>query len=139
MDKITKVCTGCGLPKDRHKEFSWKSKEDNTRETQCRLCRNVKQTVRNAELRYDAGVRIYKYLLDHPCVDCGTIDPLVLEFDHIRGHKVANISKMASKGYTWETIEEEISKCDVRCANCHNIKTATKNRTYKFIINESME
>ena len=70
-----------------------------------------RETVRNYVLAY---------LKDHPCVDCGETDPIVLEFDHLRD-KVFNISE-ASK-YGFDRIKEEIDKCEVRCANCHRRKT----------------
>lgn len=67
---------------------------------------------------------IRDYLSEHPCVDCGEHDFVVLDFDHVRGEKVKAISKMVSSaGYSLETIQKEIDKCDVRCANCHRRRT----------------
>ena len=57
------------------------------------------------------------------CVDCGERDIRVLEFDHVRGKKVANISTLATTGSCWRRIAEEIAKCEIRCANCHRRKT----------------
>jgi hypothetical protein len=67
---------------------------------------------------------IYNYLLTHPCVDCGETRPPVLEFDHINNDKEFNISHMVSSAFSIKRIEAEITKCEVRCANCHRIKTA---------------
>jgi hypothetical protein len=64
------------------------------------------------------------YLREHPCVDCGESDIVVLHFDHCRGVKVRNISSMVKRRYSLSTIEAEIAKCDVRCANCHARRTA---------------
>jgi len=66
---------------------------------------------------------LYEYLKVHACVDCGEQDPLVLEFDHVRGRKKGNIAQMAHT-HVWETVLQEIEKCDVRCANCHRRKSA---------------
>jgi hypothetical protein len=69
--------------------------------------------------------RVWDYLLSHSCVDCGEADPIVLEFDHVRGVKLMNVARMTSGStYSWNKIEAEIAKCDVRCANCHRRKTA---------------
>jgi len=63
---------------------------------------------------------VLDYLREHPCVDCGEADPIVLEFDHVH-EKTFNISE--ASGYGLKRIEEEIGKCEVRCANCHRRKT----------------
>lgn len=77
---------------------------------------NKKRIAANRELVWD-------HLSSNPCVDCGESDPIVLEFDHVRGVKIGNISEMTRDSGT-ETLLEEIAKCDVRCANCHRRKTA---------------
>lgn len=60
------------------------------------------------------------------CVDCGEGNPLVLDFDHVMGKKIMNISDMSRTCYSRETIMKEIDKCEVRCANCHRIVTAKR-------------
>ena len=57
------------------------------------------------------------------CVDCGISNPIILEFDHVRGSKVNNVADMVNQSYSLATIKEEIRKCEVRCANCHRIQT----------------
>jgi hypothetical protein len=37
---------------------------------------------------------------------------------------------MISVGYSWEKIEAEISKCEVRCANCHRKRHAKLRRAW---------
>jgi hypothetical protein len=66
---------------------------------------------------------ITRHLLSHPC-PCGESDPVVLEFDHVRGEKSFNISDAARWGWSMERVFEEVAKCDVLCANCHRRKTA---------------
>ena len=64
------------------------------------------------------------YLQDHPCVDCQESDPRVLEFDHRDpATKRAPVSVLVAEGYGLDAIAQEIAKCDVRCANCHRIRT----------------
>lgn len=77
----------------------------------------------NKETNERNRVAIYEYLKEHPCVDCGENDPIVLEFDHI-GEKHKTISVMIRDAYTLDRIFDEIAQCEVRCANCHKRKTA---------------
>jgi hypothetical protein len=67
--------------------------------------------------------RAWEYLGQHPCVDCGETDPVVLQFDHL-GNKERDVSYMLLNGFTWAKIQIEIDKCAVRCGNCHRRKTA---------------
>ena len=69
---------------------------------------------------------VREYLQKHPCTDCGNNNLVVLDFDHVRGEKVANISKMVSIGSSLVSLLREIEKCEVRCANCHRIVTAQR-------------
>lgn len=57
------------------------------------------------------------------CIDCGINDVRVLDFDHVRGDKKREISDMVSERRAIRDILNEISKCEVRCANCHRIVT----------------
>jgi len=41
-----------------------------------------------------------------------------------------NISDMSNRGYSFKSIEKEMEKCEVRCANCHRIIT-TKRKNEK--------
>lgn len=63
---------------------------------------------------------------DKPCADCGGRFPLcVMQFDHVRGEKFANLSVLRSRGNV-QLILAEIAKCDVVCANCHAIRTCKR-------------
>lgn len=62
------------------------------------------------------------YLLGHPCTDCGETDPIVLEFDHIEDKKF-NIGAANGQGRSLKSVQAEVEKCEVRCANCHRRKT----------------
>jgi hypothetical protein len=66
---------------------------------------------------------VARYLLEHPCIDCGESDIRCLDFDHLDPTtKVADISLMVIDVWPWERIMAEIAKCVVRCANCHRRK-----------------
>lgn len=60
-----------------------------------------------------------------PCVDCGQSYPwYVMDLDHRdRSTKRHMVSAMISNSYSLQRLLVEIEKCDVRCANCHRIKT----------------
>ena len=62
---------------------------------------------------------VYDYLSKHPCVDCGEGDVVVLDFDHVKGEKVSDVSRLANVGARLWKLINEIDKCEVRCANCH--------------------
>ena len=67
---------------------------------------------------------IIKYKLDNPCVDCGETRPPTLHFDHIdRSDKIMEVSKMVGQVRPLEMVIAEVAKCDVRCVDCHKIKT----------------
>jgi hypothetical protein len=66
-------------------------------------------------------VRPFEFFGEHPCVDCGETDPLVLEFDHL-ADKRFNIAK-GMRDRSWQAVLDEIAKCDVVCANCHRRRT----------------
>lgn len=56
------------------------------------------------------------------CADCGISYPThMLDFDHVHGEKIANVSKMHN--WNQEKILAEIAKCDIVCANCHRDRT----------------
>lgn len=78
--------------------------------------------------------QVLDYLTEHPCVDCGESDPLVLEFDHrVPAEKTDNIARLLSSATVWSRVLLEIDKCDVRCANCHRRKTAAQFGWYNFM------
>lgn len=77
------------------------------------------------EYRDRNRIFVLDYLLAHPCVDCGEQDPIVLDFDHVRGVKRAGVSVLVNMATaSLETLKTEIDKCEVRCANCHRRRTA---------------
>lgn len=74
---------------------------------------------------------VFDYLKTHGCVDCGMENPVVLEFDHVRGEKRCNIAHMVRRNWSLELVQDEISKCEVRCSNCHKVRTAKVSGWYK--------
>ena len=71
---------------------------------------------------------IFTLLQNSECMDCGITDWRVLEFDH-RDRKQKRLNIADATKYSIKTVQTEIEKCDVVCANCHNIRTI-KQRNY---------
>lgn len=81
--------------------------------------RDQLQAVRRADIARNERY-VSDYLFIHPCVDCGETDVVVLEFDHVRGGKRKYcVTALIDTRATIAFISKEISKCDVRCCNCH--------------------
>lgn len=58
-----------------------------------------------------------------PCMDCKESFPYyVMDFDHVRGQKHANVMELI-KTLSKKKIDEEIAKCEIVCSNCHRIRT----------------
>lgn len=133
-----KTCATCGELKEES-EYYWRNRLLGKRWGTCKDCQRKqrhnwyeknkeahKKTTLNRKKQavQEARSFVWDYLASHPCVDCGESDPVVLEFDHVKGEKVKNITDMASAGYSPDAIAREISKCVVRCANCHRRRTS---------------
>lgn len=70
----------------------------------------------------DKHIREYKEYFG--CIDCGEKYPYyMLDLDHISDDKKFNISNYRRYTQDIDIIKEEISKCEVVCANCHRIRT----------------
>tara|TARA_R110000782_G_C14498906_1_gene378339 strand:+ start:99 stop:503 length:405 start_codon:yes stop_codon:yes gene_type:complete len=78
--------------------------------------RNKKQQGINREF-----VQRYKKIFCK-CVDCGIKDWRVLQFDHLNNKKY-NLADLGASSVSLNLIKTEIRKCEIRCANCHQIKT----------------
>ena len=77
---------------------------------------NAQQNVRIIKIRK----WLDNYKISIGCVDCGyNLHPVALEFDHVRGKKLLNVCKAKSIAQA----KSEIAKCEVRCSNCHAIRT----------------
>lgn len=130
-----KTCTQC-KEKKILEEFQKKSSSKDGHTNLCKPCKRSydnnhynssetrKDYIRTNQNRRERETERYivKYLLENPCVDCGELDIIVLEFDHVRGDKRGNVSIL--KRSSLKAVKEEIEKCEVRCANCHRRKTA---------------
>lgn len=84
--------------------------------------RNDRQRTR--AMRKARNLATVNDLKANPCTDCGGSFPVVcMDFDHVRGEKHADISRMLLTDYPLERILAEIELCELVCANCHRIRS----------------
>ena len=132
----TKKCSKCSAEK-LLEEFNKKSASK--LHSRCKEC--VRESVRQhysknkqyyieKAIKHNEKYRLinkqfaWDYLKEHPCIDCGESDPIVLEFDHINPlEKTVTISRLISGHPSWQKVLNEINKCRVLCANCHRRHT----------------
>lgn len=83
--------------------------------------------------RFQANLRIMReYKVQAGCADCGYREHHAgLEFDHI-GEKKHNVSALLNR--TTTAMFEEISKCEVVCGTCHNIRSFERKNTDPTLI-----
>lgn len=110
ISKCEVVCVNCHRRRTARRARWWRLDPDSEPPLSMSKCE-----ARNA--RY-----IFAALRSSGCVDCGEDDLVVLDFDHI-GPKRANVTRLAHEGYSLRRLDEEISACEVRCANCHRRRT----------------
>lgn len=73
---------------------------------------------------------------ENPCLDCLSFYPYyVMDFDHVRGTKLGDVSDLSSKWCNPAVLMAEIAKCDLVCSNCH--RERTQQRTYQEKISKS--
>jgi hypothetical protein len=138
MEPTQKTYNQCGHSFPANKEHFRTRSSNRGLEAVCKSCQRINarafEQVRNKNgIRRVVGrrVRLRQFLdqtkLESGCVICGyNIHPAALDFDHLPGtNKVTTIAKLFS-GLKEELLLEEIKKCEVVCANCHRVRTATR-------------
>jgi hypothetical protein len=140
-----RVCARCRVAKPLS-EFPIKNAAKGWYRSYCRPCcsdygkehyrKNVATYISRSKAR--AGIDrprnrrfVAAYLSTHPCVDCGESDPLVLEFDHRDPSSKRDDVGRLVHSTTVEVVRSEIQKCDVRCGNCHRMRTARQFGSYR--------
>ncbi len=112
------LCHTCGK-KSRKRAATWRDKNPE----RTKAARDRWRKANREKLSKDAHnsrAAVYRYLLTEvllACVDCGCDDQRILEFDHVRGVKVAS-----PFSGTLTRAKIEIEKCEVRCPNCHRLR-----------------
>lgn len=144
---MTKICCACKDEKDLD-EFNLNKGKKDGHNAMCSLCH--KEYVKNhyhahrreycarvKAFKAEKRIKMYQYLSDKKCVDCGENDPLVLDFDHRdKSKKERGIAEMLRKN-SWENILREIEKCEIRCSNCHRRRTAKQLGYTKYLLQQN--
>lgn len=139
-----KICHTCKLSKSLD-EFGNNKKNEDGKQGYCKVCgkekdrkhyadnpvRQAKIRAMNERRRKESIEFICEYFKQHPCVDCGETNPVLLEFDH-RGDKKDCVSCMLM--HSRNKLLQEMEKCDVRCVRCHRLKTARDFGFYKCFL-----
>ncbi len=91
-----------------------------------------KRSLKGAARRAAAKKFVDEYKA-RPCADCGKQwPPVAMDLDHIRDDKFKSVASMVSAAYRLDLIKEELVKCDVVCACCHRIRTASRGQNLCF-------
>lgn len=97
----------------------------------CCACHRIRSHKRRKPAKTARLIKFREWLNEthklSPCMDCGvTLDPVAMDFDHVRGDKIKQISDMWS--WSRAKVEVEIAKCDLLCANCHRVRSVSRLR-----------
>lgn len=137
-----KKCSQC----KEYKAFSCFTKHKNKSDglqTSCSECQKLyaklrykreKEEYQSRNIAANAKMDLFiNKLKNKPCADCGVCySPWIMDFDHLDPKtKVASVS-MLKRNLNYQKILEEISKCELVCANCH------RDRTYKRLQERKM-
>jgi len=124
-------CTKCKEVKP-FSDFHKKSEVKSGITAHCIACVQLKAAKRRKKI----GLLKMKY----GCIDCGyNAHPAALHFDHIdREKKDNNVGKLVYNK-SLKRIFREIRKCEIRCANCHSIKTIENGEHLSLTIREEQD
>jgi hypothetical protein len=130
--KVVKVCYKCNCSKSLDL-FIRQSKTVDGYASWCKSCFVIYRREKYLESRsikiaarksfHASRIKWLHELKSQPCLDCGgEFNPYLMDYDHVRGVKCGNVSKMAVNCSKIKVLEE-ISKCDLVCAMCHGKRT----------------
>ncbi len=145
MDEQEKRCSKCkkDLPIG---EFAFKNRAKGKHHSVCSACtsdychdwyetnkeRIKAKTKTQRQVQRRLRIEFFRdYLSKHPCVDCGFMDIRALDFDHVCGKKSFSLGVALVTMIPMTRVREEIKKCEVRCKNCHSIRTNMANNSWR--------
>ena len=110
-----RLCSQCHTEKP---ESEFHSSGNGYLRGNCKSCQVNKARLRKSKLRKEY-VEWKKTLV---CNRCGYDDYRALQFHHHSDDKDHDVSSMLTKGFSLDKIKAEAAKCEVLCANCHQIE-----------------
>lgn len=112
--------------KSENTQMQFTQSHINSIQTQQPSGRSIESRNYNAWQRRERNRQyVYDYLKKNPCVDCGETRIPTLQFDHVEPYvKSFEITKGVHNRRGLKSLQEEMDKCVIRCANCHAMKTA---------------
>ena len=137
-----KRCSKCSVEKELTNFY--KIKNSNRVNAWCKLCGVVYNRDRLSKCKDKTNARQREKMEQKqawlsalkvgPCSDCKkTFDSVCMDWDHVSGKKVGDVSRLLRSGRSKETILTEIAKCELVCANCHRIRTHEKRHAHKGV------
>ena len=132
-----KRCGRCGLVKART-EFHRDGPSGS--QAWCKDCRRSydrQYHQRTRELRLNQKRAAHAALVSwnrdlkssRPCTDCGGyFHPAAMQWDHLPGQKKRAAVSTLLLVHSKRQLEAEIAKCELVCANCHAVRTLTRQR-----------
>lgn len=94
----------------------------------CCGCHRIRSHFRRKDPKTPRLLKFRRWINEkknRPCTDCGEIwAPEAMDFDHVRGEKVSEITNMWS--WSRKRVESELEKCEIVCANCHRVRTVER-------------
>lgn len=134
-----KNCSSCKETLPASAFYENKAKPDG-RSNMCITCQKAanrksyeknktKVMARNKAVRQQQRAAILEHKHNTPCTDCKKIfHPYIMEFDH-RDADTKRFSIGRTGRRSNPTIQDELEKCDLVCANCHKLRTFKRRLT----------
>jgi hypothetical protein len=134
---MKKACSTCKKLRDLRQYTKNSTKSDGLNHV-CKICQraygrahyaaNKTYYIRKARKLNAERAGVISNFLDWlkgvPCADCGVkFPPVCMDFDHVRGKKLFNLSDAKAVAWDIERIQAEVMKCEVVCSNCHRLRT----------------
>lgn len=119
--------------RDRMRQWRAENPEKDREKSRASHARHRKEDLARQLERQRVNREAVNKLKAFPCQDCENSFPsYVMDFDHVRGEKLGNVSSMCNNR-PLTMIMKEIEKCDLVCANCHRERTQKRFPNNHFV------